>query len=136
MIKKNLLTLICLSSFLFSCGEENVPDGIIAKKRMVQILMDMNITDAYLDQVPVGDTLLMQAHSRYNYIFRKYAIDSVKFSKSLTYYSKRPDELQAMYQTVMDSITAKQDALKPDTTKRVKKKPIKKVKKINDISTK
>ncbi len=67
-------------------------------------MVDFQITDAYLNQVPNQDTMKMQAHSRYNYIFKKHDIDSATFSKSLSYYSRRTEEFNKMFDGVLDSL--------------------------------
>jgi hypothetical protein len=83
MIKEKIFILFCLSLFLFSCQQDKTPKGIIEKDKMINVMVDFQITDSYLNQIPNQDTMKMQAHTRYNYIFKKYDIDSATFSRSL-----------------------------------------------------
>jgi len=104
MIKEKIFILFCLSLFLFSCQQDSPPKGIIEKEKMINVMVDFQITDAYLNQVSNQDTMKMQAHTRYNYIFKKYDIDSATFSKSLDYYSRRTEEFNKMFNSVLDSL--------------------------------
>lgn len=123
MLIKKLLLLIAVILFTFSCKQEKAPNGIIEKNKMVNVLVDMQITDAYLNQITNVDTMLMQAKSRYTYVFKKHHIDSIKFSRSLNYYSLRSVELNKMYQTVIDSLglIKERNTAKPKKVKAVKK---------------
>ena len=123
MLLKKLSVFIGVLMFMFSCKQEELPTGIIEKEKMVNVLVDMQITDAQLNQVANIDTMLMQAKSRYTFIFKKHAIDSVMFSRSLNYYSLKSVELDKMYQTVIDSLELMKENAKPkpQKVKRVKK---------------
>jgi hypothetical protein len=125
MVNKKLSVLIGVFMMLLSCKQEKLPAGIIEKEKMINLLVDMQIVDAYLNQVANVDTMLLQAKSRYTYIFKKHAIDSVKFSRSLNYYSLRSIELNEMYQTVIDSLEHMKERAKPKPQK------VKRVKKVN-----
>ncbi len=129
-----ILILVCLF-FLLSCNRDNTPKGIINKDQMVKVLFDMGITDAYLNQIGPTDSLLRQAHTRYNYIFKKNRIDSTKFSKSLKYYSLRTEELDEIFSKVNDSliILEKADSVK---VKRKLKMIKRKTKLKNDLPAK
>ena len=128
MLIKKLSVIIAVLMFMFSCKQEELPAGIIEKGKMVNVLVDMQITDAYLNQVPNVDTMLMQAKSRYTYVFKKHSIDSAKLSRSLYYYSLRSVELDEMYQTVIDSLEIMKENAKPKPQKIKKIKRVKKTK--------
>ncbi len=104
MIKEKIFILFCLSLFLISCQQGKAPKGIIEKEKMINVMVDFQITDSYLNQIPNQDTMKMQAHTRYNYIFKKYDIDSATFSKSLSYYSRQTEEFNKMFDGVLDSL--------------------------------
>ena len=126
MLKKEIWVLFFVLSVIIGCKDDEIPKGIISKENMIGILVDMHITDAYLNQVSNNDTLQMEAKSRYNYIFKQHQIDSVKFSKSLHYYSLKSKDLNDMYKKVMDSLDVLQKGLhpKPKFKKRIKSKDL------------
>lgn len=115
-----ILIMVCLF-FLLSCNRDDTPKGIINKDQMVNVLFDMGITDAYLNQIYVPDSLQRQAHTRYNYVFKKNNIDSAKFTKSLKYYSLRTTELNEIFSKVTDSLIRLQKADSVKTAKKIKK---------------
>lgn len=108
MIKQKIAILFSFCLIFISCSQEKTPKGIIEKQKMINAMVDFQITDSYLNQVINKDTMLMQAHSRYNYIFKKYGIDSAQFSRSLLYYSNKPDEFNKMFNGVLDSLNMKE----------------------------
>ncbi len=125
MLMKKLSALFCVFIFLISCKQDETPKGIIEKDKMTGILVDMHISDSYLNQISNADTMQMQAKSRYNYIFKKHNIDSLKFSKSLNYYSLKANELDAIYKNVIDSLDYISNSLKPKIKLKNKSKAIK-----------
>lgn len=129
-----ILIIVCIF-FLISCDRDDTPEGIINKDQMENVLFDMGITDAYLNQVNNTDSLQRQAHTRYNYVFKKNNIDSVKFTKSLKYYSLRTIELDEIFKKVTDSLIRLEKADSLKTIKKIKK--IKRKTKLkNDLPTK
>jgi DNA-directed RNA polymerase subunit H (RpoH/RPB5) len=124
-IAKNRIKL-CLFGLmaLMSCKSNKVPDNIIEQNKMVKVLVDMHIADAVLSRVRNQDTMLMMASSKYYYIFKKYDIDSAKFTQSLKYYNYQPELFTKIYTAVLDSLKAKIPKDIP-----VKKKPLSKIKK-------
>lgn len=126
MLNKRIWVLFFVLSVSIGCKHDEIPKGIISKENMIVVLVDMHITDAYLNQVSNNDTLQMEAKARYNYIFKQHQIDSVKFSKSLRYYSLKSKELKEIYQKVMDSLDVIQKELqpKPKFEKKIKTKDL------------
>ncbi|MFC5284772.1 DUF4296 domain-containing protein [Pedobacter alpinus] len=126
---KNVVIIFVLALGILSCNQNELPKNVMDEQKLVKVLVDMEITDSYLNHVYQPDTQKMQAHTRYNYIFKKHKIDSAKFTNSLKYYSLDPKNMHAIYTLVEDSITKWEIALKPKP-KRVKK--VKKVKNVKD----
>ncbi len=114
----NKLLIIVCAFFLLSCNRDDASKGIINKDQMVNVLFDMGVTDAYLNQIYKPDSLMRQAHTRYNYVFKKNNIDSAKFTKSLKYYSLRTTELDEIFNLVIDSLNR---IVKADSIKAAKK---------------
>ncbi|WP_161603018.1 DUF4296 domain-containing protein [Pedobacter arcticus] len=110
---RRLLLLIAVVLFYVSCQQNNAPKGVIERGEMLNVMLDMQLSDAALNQVYNNDTMKMQARSRYSYVFAKYKIDSTAFTNSLKYYSKDPSDLDFMYTQVSDSLTRLQEILRP-----------------------
>jgi len=109
---RKLILLLAVVLFYVAC-KQKPPKGVIEKSEMMNVLLDMQLTDAALNQVYNNDTVKMQAHSRYNYIYKKYKIDSATFTNSLKYYSRNAKELDSMYTQISDSLVRLQESLKP-----------------------
>lgn len=118
---KNLLALFCWLIFFASCSNKDVPENLINKKDIVNVLIDMHLADASLDHVYNSDSMLIFAKSKYNYIFEKYNIDSVAFTQSLNYYSKNSEKFAGIYKNVLDSLERmnKSEIAKIYRTKRI-----------------
>lgn len=110
---RRLILLIAIVLFYTACNQNKLPKGVIEKDEMLNVMLDMQLTDASLNQVFNNDTMKMYANSRYNYLFKKYNIDSATFSNSLKYYSMDPVELDSMYSLVSDSLTRLAKILAP-----------------------
>ena len=101
---KNLLALFCGLIFFASCTSKDLPDNLINRKEIANVLIDMHLADASLDYAYNPDSMLIFAKSKYNYIFEKYSIDSAAFSQSLNYYSKDSERFAEIYKSVLDSL--------------------------------
>ncbi|HEX7365486.1 MAG TPA: DUF4296 domain-containing protein [Pelobium sp.] len=111
---RKLLLLLAAVLFYVACNQNNAPKGIIAKEKMLNVLLDMQLTDAALTLVYNSDTMKMQAKSRYQYLFKKYGIDSATFTNSLKFYSEEPAQLDSMYSMISDSLTRLKEKLEAE----------------------
>lgn len=91
------LLIVILSVFLLvACNKEKVPEGIIARKKMVPLLCDFHLAEGYLSSLPIDSSRLL-TKNYYASIFKKYNTDSAGFNKSLVFYSKDPRVLSEIY---------------------------------------
>lgn len=98
---KRLLALFCGFIFFIACSKSKNGKNIIAEDKMVKVLVDMQLTDAVLDYQYHPDSLMMQAKSRYEYVFKKHKIDSATFAQSLSYYTTQDLKLPEIYDKVL-----------------------------------
>lgn len=104
MIKSILIILSIV--FFYSC-KNSTPKGIIRQKEMQQILWDIARADALSQQlVRVDSTKSIAGESiKLNKeIFKIHNITEEQFKKSYDYYTRHPDIMRAM----LDSINAEQ----------------------------
>lgn len=80
-----------------SCAEKLLekPDNLIPKDKMVEILNDL----AILNAAKASNVMILRNHDiePMQYIFAKYAIDSVQFVESDRYYASIPEEHEKIY---------------------------------------
>ena len=137
---KLLVLLLSLLLFIAACDQKKAPKGIIENKKMVAVLTDVHLVDAYISLIPYNDSVLKQQSSKYyKAIYKKYKISQRDFDKSVKYYSQQPKVLDSMYSQVSANLSKKEKEqnmlLKKEQNKLLKKdkKPKKFLKKENDL---
>lgn len=132
-MKKIILFLAVLVGSI-SCEKSAVPmpDNLIAKDKMTDIMYDLSILEAMKYQ-----NLSLLATYNVNpsqYIFKKYNIDSAQFAQSNIYYASNYTDYNEMYNDVIKRVDAekivldslvkmeeeKQEMIKIDSVKRIK----------------
>jgi len=93
--------------FLFSCGgdKEKVPDSVLPKDKMVNIMKDIHMAEAELSvnssniiNNPLADTI------SYTDIFSKNKIQKWQYDSSMMYYSLHPEILNEIYDEVINEL--------------------------------
>ena len=102
-MKKYLLII-----FLFIGCSDNVPDNLISKEKMENIIFDIMILNASSGfDLKIDNNLLSD-----ELIYKKHNIDSLQFFESELYYSKNPREHYEIYAKVKIRILKSMDSLK------------------------
>ena len=102
-MKKYLLII-----FLFIGCSDNVPDNLISKEKMENIIFDIMILNASSGfDLKIDNNLLSD-----ELIYKKHNIDSLQFFESELYYSKNPREHYEIYAKVKIRILKSIDSLK------------------------
>ena len=102
-MKKYLLII-----FLFIGCSDNVPDNLISKEKMENIIFDIMILNASSGfDLKIDNNLLSD-----ELIYKKHNIDSLQFFESELYYSKNPREHYEIYAKVKIRILRSIDSLK------------------------
>ena len=102
-MKKYLLII-----FLFVGCSDNVPDNLISKEKMENIIFDIMILNASSGfDLKIDNNLLSD-----ELIYKKHNIDSLQFFESELYYSKNPREHYEIYAKVKIRILKSIDSLK------------------------
>lgn len=113
---KKIFLLIVLCLFV-SCGEKLIekPENLIPRDKMENILYDLSVLTAARNTSL--DVLKENAIEPMDYLFTKYAIDSVQFAESDIYYAAIPVEYQNMYIRIEEKLLAKKEIM--DKAKKV-----------------
>ena len=103
-MKKYILILITL---FFGCSDD-IPNNLISKKKMENIIFDIMILNASSGfDLKVDKNLLSD-----EFIYKKYNIDSLQFFESELYYSKNPKDHYEIYAKVKIRILKSIDSLR------------------------
>jgi len=118
MIQRNFLNIFLLLAML-ACTGNNLPDGILSKKKMVRILVDIHLSEAINNQ-KFNISLIRDSlpEDLYLSVCKKYKIERTVVEKSLLYYGKHTREYLPIYEEVLDvlsemEVKAKSDTLRP-----------------------
>ena len=102
-MKKYLLIIV----LIIGCSD-NVPDNLIDKEKMENIIFDIMILNASSGfDLKVDKNLLSD-----EFIYKKYNIDSLQFFQSELYYSKNPRDHYEIYAKVKIRILKSIDSLR------------------------
>lgn len=120
ILKRFIPALLIVTAFFYSCEQHIIdkPDHLIPQEKMVDILYDLSLLSA-VKGVDV-EALRKRNINPSEFLYKKYHIDSTKFTQSALYYaSSNPEEYAKMFEEVkkrlenqnqllQDSIEAKQ----------------------------
>lgn len=104
---------------LLACSGNNLPDGVLTKKQMVPIIVDIHLSEAINAQKynisMIRDSL---PEDLYLSICKKHQLDRAVIEKSLHYYGKHTREYIPIYEEVLNvlsemDVKAKSDTLRP-----------------------
>jgi len=118
---KRLLYIITFLFLVAGCNEKVIekPEDLIARDKMVDILIDM----ALINAGKAIDPNVMEENrvDPMRYIYAKYEIDSAQFVRSDLYYAAIPFEYEAIYEAVEERLEAERIRLKEEREKETKK---------------
>lgn len=110
---------------LMACGQAGkVPDGVLKKEDMRDVLLDMTMADAYSSnnedpRIPMPDSVRRYRQKLYyKQILDMHHLTREQFQKSYDWYESRPDRLKEVYDMMMEAATANREDL--DKEMRVK----------------
>lgn len=117
MINKTLLQTsifsICFIA-LIACKEDR-PEGILDKGTMTSIIIDVYIGEGKVSALNVKrDSSLIVFDAYEKLIYNKYDVEKEAYKKSLSYYYNNPEQLDEIYEAVMDSLNVKEQKLKEE----------------------
>lgn len=104
------LIIICFSVlFLSGCTENNKPEGLLSEDEMVNVLIDIQITEGIASALPIAyDSSENLYKIMEREVFEKHQVEDSVFTQSLRYYLQYPDVMDDMYAKILDSLAAKE----------------------------
>ena len=94
------LLFFCCILWAASCAEEVIekPDNLIPQEKMINIIYDMAMLNAAKE---INSQILSEyVKQPSDFIFNKYGIDSIQYTKSDLYYASIPAEYDKIYNAV------------------------------------
>ncbi|MCL4484088.1 MAG: DUF4296 domain-containing protein [Bacteroidetes bacterium] len=106
---------------ILACSGSNLPKGILPRKKMIPILVDIHLAEAINNQKynisMMRDSL---PEDLYLSICKKYKIDRSVIESSLLYYGKHAREYLPIYNGVLDVLSEMEAKAKNDTARPVR----------------
>lgn len=131
MLKKIVFLLfVCILNF--SCQNEAVekPAKLIEEETMIAIFYDLSVLESLKSNSP--QVLEKHQIDAYNYIYKKYKIDSLQFVQNNLYYASDLKKYKKMYEKVEEQLTAQK--IIADSAMAHAKRPIEMPKPVGDTS--
>lgn len=106
--------LFLLLSVLSCKKRDKVPEGVLSKAQMVDWMIDIYLAEARMQVIPIMRDSAYKIFVPYqdSLMHKKGLADSV-LRKSYQYYLEHPDEFEALYDTVIDSLSLREQRLLP-----------------------
>ena len=96
-------------TLLSSCGGktlEEKPDGLIQKEVFTEMILEFQLIEAHLNQTRVDQSIIRDSANNYfQEIFEKHGVSLEDFNSTMNYYASQPEELQGIYDVVLESLS-------------------------------
>lgn len=116
------IVIVFLLLFTIACGQaDRVPEGVLSKEEMRDVLIDMNLADVYSSEsgdhgMPLPDSVRQdKVKIYYTQILQLHKLTVKQFRKSYDFYESHPDRFREVYEMMKDVVTAEKDAVENGT---------------------
>lgn len=90
-----------------ACSRNKVPKGILTKKQITPVLVDIHLAEAiFAQRFALESSRENFQEDLYLSILKKYKIDQKVFEESVLYYGKYPDKYKPIYDDVLNRLNA------------------------------
>ena len=103
------ISLIFYTTLLFSCGgktTEEQPENLIKKEIFTEMILELQLIEAHLNEARVNQSVIRDsANNFFQEIFEKHGASFEDFTSTMNYYASQPEELQGIYDAVLESLS-------------------------------
>lgn len=104
-MKRILIRCFCFL-FLVACDSGNKPEGLLSEDKMVEVLIDIHMTEGITSAIPVAyDSSKVLYNLLEKDVFLKHGVEDSVFTQSMLYYLRDPGAMEEIYSRVVDSLT-------------------------------
>lgn len=99
---------------LAACSDdEKVPEDILPKKKMVPLIIDVYVAESKVSNMGLSRDSSVAIFEVYeDTLFQKHGVEESVYRKSVSYYYDNPTKMEAIYETVLDSLNLREQRLK------------------------
>ena len=102
--------MVVVVIFALSCSNQNrVPEGILSQEQMVSVMTELYILEQKLSTLGIKRDSIGQVFDvMKEKVFAEAGITDSAFRKSLNYYMDRPQTMELIYTSLVDSLNLKE----------------------------
>ncbi len=110
MKKPFLITCLFIAC---SCSEKKLPEGVLDKDKMTEVLMEIHILEAKIQKLylPLDSGMVVFKHYETK-LLEDLGISQETYDQSLIYYVDHSEELGTIYDQIVDSLMLKHNTIK------------------------
>lgn len=103
------VVVLLMTLLLASCDkEEEVPEYLLPKEKIVQVLIRAHLLEAEIELFATKSDSAAEMYDHFDEtIYEKVGVDKEEYEKTMKYYVDRPEDLFAIYEVVVDSLTVR-----------------------------
>ncbi len=103
--------IFCFITVFIACNskerEAAVPANVLPREKMIEIMVEVNITEAALNLNYLNDSKVRDT-KEYEDVFKRKKVSKEQYDESLKYYTEHPDDLIQMYDEVLNELSRMQ----------------------------
>jgi len=116
-----LILLVVLAACSSRKAVERPP---LDKQKMVAVLVDIHLLEAQQQAKPFEKARVYNALVGYEKIFLKHGVTDQQFNESFAYYREHPQEMDDLYQAVIDEATRRESEISSAAAKERLQRPV------------
>ena len=103
---KKIFALATLA-LLFACSKKQitVPEDVIQKKDMQELLTDIHLAQSAATNSILSDSSIYSSSEYMNYVFKTHNVSREKFLSSMKFYTENPEVLEEVYDSVITELS-------------------------------
>ncbi len=106
---KRILLPFLFSIILVSCGQDGTPSGVLSEDEMVNVLIDIQLTEGMVSALPIPyDSSQVLYSLMEKDLFIKHGVEDSIFFKSMIFYLEDAGKMDKIYSRVIDSLVVRE----------------------------
>ncbi len=104
-----LILAVALGFVTTGCDNEEVPEGILPKEQLTNIMIDFYLSESRLNGYSISKDSARKLFIPYeDSVLMKYGVSDSALQKTYQYYFDHPIELEKIYEVVIDSLSLRE----------------------------
>lgn len=105
--------ILCFALLIACSHEDSKPKNVLPQEKIVPVLLDIYMAEGKVNDLRISHDSSVAIFDVYeDKIFEKHQIVDSVYRASMSYYFANPDQLEGIYETVLDSLNLREQRLK------------------------